>query len=455
MRAAVMLLEDFWFIKMHFPSGLIEQKDWDRSIPGIDPEDILKPLERYSKKSKKTETLGKIGYDVSMKSEGWIRGYFEASLLSAKAAEMQDGQVKDVTRSIVFASEHMIGPSNPYPKPVLPGSPAAPLEENCERAAEEPDYYYNRILTTKGFTHRQRMEAGLAYAQWLDYSSRPELAREMYHWSLDLALSHLANASAIVDTNNGSIRSTAPFVTPNILAATTALASHYARHDDIPAALQIYTSVLRARRAAPDAPANEQYRPVAPDYSLRSMDSLLRWITSLPFPTEFPPAPKSGDEPFARTRTADCDEAALMAYVGEILFARGGQRAQGLAWTREATGVAERTLEDKRLDSETKKGCVQCMGTGLANWLAMVSQLARETEEKKSGGGGGGVKLASEGAGWKSWIPFVGAKRDEVEQADWALEEETIGQKLKGFKQAQLDARLRAAISGTSSWFVA
>jgi len=460
MKAAVQNLEDFWFI-WHYPTGVLEQTDWDRSIPGIDPEDIVKPLERYSKKHKKTEVLQKIGCDISMKSEGWIRGYFEASMLVAKAAERQDGYVVDATRSIVFAANTMIGPSNPYPKPILPGGPPAPLEENCQPAAEAPEYYYTRILTTKGFTHGQRMQAGLAYAQWLDYRSQPDLAKAMLHWSLTLALSHLPNASSILDPTTGVILATAPFVTPNILAATTALASHHARHDDIPAALQIYTSVLRARRAAPDAPAAQQYKPVPPDYSLRSLDSVARWLSSLPFPAAFPPAPPSGDEPFARTRTAECDEAALMAYVGEILFARGRRRAQGLAWTREATGVAERRLEDQRLDAESRTACAQCVGTGLANWLAMVKQLADEEKEGGkglvqtdlgSGGGGGG------GSGWRRWVPFLASGDNEqthAEEADWALEAETVHRKLAAFSQAQLDKRLRAAISGTSSWFVA
>ena len=45
-------------------------------------------------------------------------------MIAAKAAEYVDGWVVDKTRNAICAPEHVIGPSNPKPKPFPPGSMA-------------------------------------------------------------------------------------------------------------------------------------------------------------------------------------------------------------------------------------------------------------------------------------------------------------------------------------------
>lgn len=436
-RAVVGLCEDFKFV-VHRPSGVIQQTDYDRTLPGLEEAEMRAPLDSPYWPSR-------IGYDVSMKSEPWIRGYYEAMLGLCKAAEFQETYVQDTTRNICFPREQVVGPSNPYPKPVPPGSPAAPKEEDCVPAFDSPHLLYRRLLTTKGFDRTQRMHAALAYAQWLDYRGETILARDMYHWSLDLALAGLPSKPNSTTLSSGIIPPSYPHLTRNLLTASTSLASHHARTGSVPAALSIYLSVLRARRAAPSASPHALYAPKPPDYTLRSLDSLLRWLASIPFKSTFPPAPASGDEPFSRTRADECDEAALMAYVGEILFAQGGaeRQEQGLAWTREAAGLAEQGHADGKLDAKAKKVCTQCVGTALGNWHRMVGRLVSERR--------GGEERPAVPASWFGG----GSKEREGDGADWVAEEEMVGARLARFKKEQLDARLKAAIAGTSSWFVA
>ena len=441
-RAVVGLSENFKII-VDIPSGILAQHDYDRTLPGLDERDMQTPPDSEY-------WLNRIGFDVSMKSEAWIRGYYEAMMGLCKAAEFQESYVQDTTRNICFPREQMVGPSNPRPRPVPPGSPEAPREENCKPAFDSPHFLYRRLLTTTGFNRTQRVRAGLAYAQWLDYHGETDLAHDMYKWSLGIAIDGLPSpASSTIDAKTAVIQSSAATVSRNLLAATTALASHYARTGAVSAALPIYLSVLRARRAAPNAAA--QYPAAGPDYSLQSFDSFLRWVSAIPFGSAFPDAPPSGDDAFTRTAADSCEEAALMAYVGEILFAQGGgageQREQGLAWTREATAMAERGHEDRRLEAGARRTCTQCVSTGLGNWQRMVGQLAGEAR--------GGVEAANVRASWtSSWRGRAG-EQGRTGAVDWEAEEEMVTRRLSTFKKAQLDARLKAAISGTSSWFVA
>ncbi|CAI4211069.1 unnamed protein product [Parascedosporium putredinis] len=117
------------------------------------------------------EGVGKLGYDVTDKSENWRRGYYETLMLAGRAAEQLDGWVVDKSRGAVFPPDVVLGPSNPNPKPIAAGSRSAPREEDCETAYEPAENYYLRILTTKGFTSRQKMDAALAYASFLDFKT--------------------------------------------------------------------------------------------------------------------------------------------------------------------------------------------------------------------------------------------------------------------------------------------
>jgi len=392
-----------------YRSPLRSNTAWDRTIPGLDVEDMERePVSSLSE-------LEKVGFDVSEKSEDWKRGYFETMMGMAKAAEMMEGWVKDITRKLSFPKEQMIGPSNPYPKPLWPGSPPAPLEENCRPQFDSPKLFYGRILTTKGFNRQQRIKAGLAYAAWLDYKGEIETAERLYRWSLDLAIAGVEEeqstspepntpsspSSTFIDTHSGIIPSTTPYTTTNILLATTAYASHLARFGSSTTsptttapqqnnplrALPNYLSILRARRSAPSAPPSQFFSPPMPDYSLTSLSSLSNWLRSLPFAAHMPPSPPGfgaeGDKPYLRTAASECEDAVIMNYIGEILYASTltpdsvsaaakKRRLEALSWTRDAVRIAEMGAADKRVVGETKEKCLQCLGAGLENWSRMV-----------------------------------------------------------------------------------
>ena len=124
--------------------------------------------------------VGRAGYDVSAKSYAWKAGYFEVLMGCATAAEHLDTIVLDTRRKKVFPREVMIGPSNPDPRPTPVYMDSAPREEDCVKFYEEPEYYYMRILTTKGFGTRQKLEAVEGYANWLEYKGLNESAEELY-----------------------------------------------------------------------------------------------------------------------------------------------------------------------------------------------------------------------------------------------------------------------------------
>lgn len=442
-RNVVSQLEDFRLI-LHRPSNLLTQDTWDPTLPCIDANIIRTP----PGKSRDDEQLWpkRIGYDITMKSEAWRRGYFEAMMGLCKGAEMIDGYLTSAKTGLCYPPENVRSASNPYPRPLAPGVPSeTPNEEDCYPTLEKADFHYVRLLTTNGFTRRQRMDGGIAYALWLDHTGRNEMAEAMYRWSLDLALAGVHDEKhATIDPRTAVISANAPYVTPNILSSAEALASFRARTGDIPAALSIYLSTLRARRSAPTAPRNRQYPPPKPDLSLKNVDSVIGFITSLPFRPEVPYPPPSGDQVFERTTMGACEEAALMAYVGEILFAKGGRQEDGLAWTRDATHVAEDKILDKKLDDKGRKTCQQCLHTGLENWCRMVAQLSREKNELEDA-------ARSKPRIWFSWD---NDRENWLREGDWKTEEMKIRSKLGKLEDERAMARLNAMISSHSSWLV-
>ncbi|KAI9656963.1 MAG: hypothetical protein M1831_004511 [Alyxoria varia] len=380
MRSLISNLEQSAFNGRWADHELKYQEDYDASIPGIDPLEIhTRPENLNGEKA----WDNRIGFDITAKSVEWRRGYWEAMMTLCKAAEMRDGYMTHPKIGTAYPPQYIRSEENPYPKPLPPQIPFPIADESeCFRTIEKPSFHYIRLLTTKGFTAEQRMHAGVAYANWLDLCGQTDLAEQMYRWSLNRALEGISRPDSFVDRKTGVIRPSAPYVTPNIITVTTALASHHARLDNISPALNIYLSVLRARKASPPASRERQYPTPKPDLSLTNFDSIVRWIRSLPRPPKFPPPPRSGDEPFERAASNECEEAALVAYVGEILFARGNRRSEGLAWTRDATEVAEEMSHDSLLEHSAKQVCNQCLHTGLQNWSSMTKQLAREKEAK-------------------------------------------------------------------------
>lgn len=328
--------------------------------------------------------VGEMGFDVSSKSEPWRRGYHEALMGCGRSAEHLDGHVWDITRDHIFPPEYVIGSSNPNPKPTPPWRPSAPLEENCVPAYKPPETYYLKAITTKGFTTAQRVEAAIAYAEWLDHKGMHDTAEEMIRWAHDLALSVLPNPSTIVDAKSGIINADTPVLTENVLGAATALAVHRAQQGDSSTALPIFLSILRARRNAPigfPAPVTPRARAKAAETDIAAMGNAMRSLWSLLQEADYPPAPPTGDEPLLRTPDERGEEAAVMLYVGEILFASSKQQHEsGISWTRDGLELAEKCIKDPTVQTEARKKAVECLRVGLENWRTMVERVTKELD---------------------------------------------------------------------------
>ena len=369
--------------------------------------------------------------DISKKSEPWRRGYYDLLMGAARAAEHLDGWVRDKTRNTAFPGNVVIGPSNPDPRPVPPGAASPPREEDCEAAFEDPSVYYNRILTTNGFDERQQLEATLAFANWFDYKGDSESAESLYQRALNIAKDH----KDIVE-KSGAIKADAGIISANVLKATTALAVHRAVCGDTSSALPIFLSILRARRALPEhVPSMRSTLADNEDDQNGLVKNLWGMVRSVIIAPEYPPPPPSGMDPPTRTSKEKCEESAVMAYIGEILFASGTSgRDNGLAWTREAVDVAEQELRTKKMDKIAKSTCAACLEVGLGNWSKMVSRLSREEKEKKS------VPKSS----WWGKIEPTEAK------GRWESEEEVVKERIKRVRQLfETDNLNTAGGSGT------
>ncbi|KAL4894131.1 hypothetical protein BDV59DRAFT_14557 [Aspergillus ambiguus] len=381
------------------------------------------------------EGVGRTGLDVSAKSEPWRRGYFQALMCAAKAAENLDGWWTDRTQRISAPVDYVVGPSNPRPKPMPAGQKNAPREEHCEPASPPPEVFYLRILTTRGFDSRQKLDAALAYADWLDYKGLQATARDMYTWAMDIAVGGYGggDAARLVDAKTGVLKPTTITTTAknngsantlpseNILRVSTALAVHHARHGNLPTALSIFTSVLQARRALPAAPANS-FPHHAPSFP-RPADPLRGFFTSLKnmfVPVEYPAPQPSGDAPPPRTPAAVCDEAALMTYIGEILFASSSQE-KGLAWTRDAVDMAESTLLEVG-EGDGRQRCAECLRVGLENWKTMVGRLVARAEraERES------VEKAA-----TAWFGSGRVRETEMERKRWEAERMIVDDRVR------------------------
>lgn len=491
---------------------LPKHDDWDRTIPGLDASNVEKePISPLSK-------LEKIGFDIEGKSKAWREGYFEAMMGMAKASEMMEDWVQDNKRALCFPREQMEGPSNPYPKPVWPGSPPAPKEEDCGLVSDSPKLFYTRILTTKGLSRKQKIAAGIAFASWYDFKGEHNTADALYHWALDSAVEGLPSIQAtttsistpsFVNSKTGIIPSTAPYTTKNILTATTALASHIARHgsSSSPAvqstssplqALPLYLSILRARRTAAASPPETFYPPPQPDYSLTTVSSIALWLRSLPFRSNMIADTTIGDEPYTRTSISDCEDAALMNYVGEVLYAStledststkvsssktlDKRRREALSWTRDAVRIAETGAADDRLDVQGRRTCMQCLGAGLENWNNMVGALAKEERivlKNRSQRDSGSATSKAGGSSWQFWkwgqssgqspirhtpidpallldgsATAISADTAELEEGEWTKEAAMVRLRLHEYQEAKLLSQLNTQISAKSNWFV-
>ena len=350
-------------------AGLAEQEEGGILVPGV----------------------GKAGFDITAKSEEWRQGYFEVLIGMAAAAERLDGWVTDKWRRNVWAPEFVDSKSNPRPKAVLPGMPEVPDEDNRVAASDNPESFYMKIITTKGFTTRQRVTAALGYADWLSFKKLPDSAEEMYRWALDIAASGLptTDPATVLDRQTAVLSATAPneHITPNIVYAATNLATFYAEQGRLMASLPILVSLLRARTSVEEAP---------PSLSKKQDSSLIGTVLSLLKEPDYPAVPSSGDEPLRRHETDRCEEAALKNYIGEILFATASspeQRQQGLSWVRDGVSTSKlaQSLEPINRDDELRKKCEKCEEVGLESWGKIMTYLAAEARNKRDSATGGGL----------------------------------------------------------------
>ncbi|MCJ1235833.1 hypothetical protein MMC14_003806 [Varicellaria rhodocarpa] len=415
------------------------------------------------------EDVSKTGLDISSMSEPWRRGYYEALFGSARAAEHLDTWVLDRTRHIAFPPEVVLGPSNPRPKPVPFGTCSAPLEENCEPADKSPKEYYMKILTTRGFSTRQRLDAALAFADWLDFKGRTSSAEDIYDWALDIAMGGLPiGVNNVVDTKTGVINEHATYISPNILQATKSLAFHHAQNNNISTALPIFLSVLRAQRdLLPTIKSdNAQLDPTTTSSATSSISS---FIISMFKPPIYPPEPLSGDEPVKRTPATACEDAAIMAHIGEILFSFSYQKPSpslgssalimsslssylfptqspdeeppGLSWTRSSVSLAESTLRSltssrqKTVNEATQERCAECLLMGMHNWQTMLTMLRKEEQRerkklKELSVKGEKGKQPDSGGGWfwsqRSKVRGSEMEMEGEEEGKWEREERLI-----------------------------
>lgn len=329
------------------------------------------------------EGIGKSGYDISAKSEPWRRGYFQALIGAANAAENLDGWVTDSEQRISAPADYVVGPSNPNPKPLVPGMTKAPLEENSGPASPAPETFYMKILTTKGFDAGQKLDAALAYADWLEYKGLTATARDMYNWAMDIAVEGSSvDASKVVDRKTGVLRNNGKDLpSENILRVSTAFAVHQAQQGNLPSALSIFTSVLKARRALPQPLADKPLLLPPEKPSNDIITSFVNKIRTVLIPVDYPPPSPSGNDPPLRTPTSICEEAGLMTYIGEIIFATSSTET-GLAWTRDASDTAETSIFDLGGPDHVTPShrCAQCLKVGLENWRMMVSTMLSRAE---------------------------------------------------------------------------
>ncbi|UNI13759.1 hypothetical protein JDV02_000471 [Purpureocillium takamizusanense] len=384
--------------------------------PKLDGKDVSK---LSNKEDTSLEIPGEFNScDISAKSEEWRRGYFESIMLAAKAAEHVDGWLRDRTRNVVSPPEFVIGPSNPRPKPIAPGNPHAPREEDCDVAYPSADNFYMKILATKGLSARQKMDAALEYASFMEFKGRTDGPEALYNLALAEVTQGVEPARLPYNPKTFVVHDRAGPPSLNILDALTAIATYKARQGDLSSALPIYVSLLKARRSLSDTPPRST-SPKPP------RQSVIRQVFSFFSPPDYPPPPPNGFEPPWRSPHERCQEASLNLYIGEILYATGS-RDDGLGWTRDGVDLSEEQLRalasgTDRSSKESRQTCRECLATGLDNWSTMVARLARAEAAKKSGGASSNV------------FSFWSASRDA--DGRWAAEEAVVQERKRRTKE--------------------
>ncbi|KAL2692064.1 hypothetical protein Neosp_002467 [[Neocosmospora] mangrovei] len=381
----------------------------------VDGQDVTKLSDRVDPEA---EIPGEFNpCDISGKSEEWRRGYFEAIMVAAKAAEHVDGWVRDLSRNVISPPEFVIGPSNPRPMPIPPGQPHAPREEDCEVAYPGADNFYMKILATKGLTSRQKLEAALEYASFMEFKQRPEGAEALYNLALAEATQGLDMSNPPYNPKTFVLNEKAGPPSQNILDAITAIATHKARNGNVNAALPIYISLLKARRYLSNKP------PASVVIKRKPTSTWGQFIETVSQP-DYPPPPPDGTQPPWRSPEERCQEASLSLWIGEILFA-SSSKDDGLSWTRDSVDAAEeqlRNMDPLNEDKSAKKTCRECLSAGLHNWGRMVVKLAKEEEQRRE-------KAASQSGGVFSF--WSGSSPTPTTENRWTAEDAVVRERVR------------------------
>lgn len=331
---------------------------------------------------------GEDGLDISAKGEQWQRGYIDAVMAAARVAENLQGMCrrKGDPKGKIYPRECIPGPNNPRPKPLPWDRNQAhqnpPTADQVEDAFPSPHFFYEKLLTTDSLTTRQRLDAALAYADWIEFTGQREASDKWYQRAVMIASRPLPAEirGSVVDMNTGIInKAHDEDVTDNVLRASTALAVRHARTGRVKEALPIFLSVLRARKSllpSPFGATGEKQRPKQ-DGSLVTV--YLSALQNVLVERPYPPPPPTGDERPYHTLKEACEEVALMTYIGEILFATSeSEREKGLGWTRDSIDAAEAVMwvMDEQAVNDGRETCRQCLDTGLQNWKEMARQMA-------------------------------------------------------------------------------
>ena len=428
---------------------------------GVDGKGLVKDVGGEGEGGIVVDGVGQVGFDVSGMSEPWKKGYFEALMGAAEAAEKLDGWVFDPKRKVVSPREYVVTKENAArpPRPP-PGKKLAdlPREEDCVEAFQSPEVYYLKILTTRGFRTNQKLDAALAYADWLDYKGLKETAGDVYRWAMDIAASGLAvDAKQVVDVKTGILKDKGlQHVSDNLLRASTALGVHEVRRGDLTQALSIFLSVLRARRSLPAPPPPSPSQPEPADIPKQGLlTQLADFFKSRPYPIPN----TTGDEPPFRTHASACEEAGLMVYIGEIIYASSSPE-HGLSWTRDAVDTAELAIlqlsdeDDSNTQSipfgmqfsTAQERCQDCLKTGLDNWKKMVRKLVVRAENEEL--------AAMDAASGERWWWFGRGKRTVREKMmarkRWEAEEMILMERARGVSRLIGDQGMAAVAAGSA-----
>lgn len=364
-----------------------------------------------------------VAFDISSKPEPWRRGYFEALIGAARAAEKLDGLVMDMKSKKVWPVQYVVGPSNPKPKLLPPTREyEQPEENNCIRIAPLAGEYYKKILATRGLEEGQLIATELAYAEWLDYAGDHKSAEAHIRSALSRSLDATSNPSLIINIGTSVIKPNAPMLTQNILNSASSLAVHLASTGQPASALPIFLSVVRAYRSVPiRKPTKLPTLPFNPSADLWSLiSSYAKGITSL---VNFPPPPPTGNEIMAsRPGDIDCAEAAATTYAAEVLFAIAPSRQEtALTWTKEAVEAAHARSLAVDLEAQERFRCADCALVGLENWesmlIKMVTNSRSDTAKRMVGS-------------WK--------------EKDWKLEEQVYVQTQHRVESASVPAKIES-----------